>query len=63
MSLILSGCSTTRLPEPVEAVQVCELVCPADLGELQDDSFGATSRKLLEVIGVYRECRQCAVSK
>jgi hypothetical protein len=27
------------------------------LGPLRDDSFGATTEKLIEVIGIYRECR------
>jgi len=27
------------------------------LTPLADDSFGATTRKLIEVAGIYRECR------
>jgi hypothetical protein len=35
--------------------------CPEVLPPLSDDSFGATVNKLIEVIGVYRECRAAAL--
>lgn len=36
-------------------------MCP-ELTPLTDDSFGATTLKLLEVIGIYRECRAAALA-
>jgi hypothetical protein len=34
-----------------------ESSCPASLGSLNDDTFGATAEKLVEVSGIYYECR------
>jgi hypothetical protein len=34
--------------------------CPEKLTELSDDTFGATVSKLVEVAGIYYECRTAA---
>lgn len=36
--------------------------CP-ELTKLTDDSFAATTTKLVEVAGIYHECRQAALGK
>lgn len=36
--------------------------CP-ELTPLADDTFGATSRKLVEVAGIYHECREAALGQ
>jgi hypothetical protein len=35
--------------------------CP-ELTPLADDSFGGTTRKLLEVVGLYWQCRAAALA-
>lgn len=36
-------------------------LCP-ELTPLSDDSFGATTTKLVEVAGIYRTCREAALA-
>lgn len=53
----LQGCgtlSTRPLPADPSPLQIA--ACPR-LTPLDDDSFGATTRKLIEVATIYRECR------
>jgi hypothetical protein len=58
---ILSGCnSLTRRSEPKPNPLVA-LSCP-HLTPLTDDSFGATTLKLIEVAGQYYRCREAALS-
>ena len=59
--LVLWGCSTK--PLQVQNNSLCRVSCPRDLGELRNDTFGATSEKLLEVIGVYRQCRKACIQE
>lgn len=54
----LLGCaspSTRPLPDPLVVAS-----CP-DLTPLEDDTFGATTRKLVEVAGLYHQCRAAAL--
>jgi hypothetical protein len=48
---------------PLQAPKADPLVvanCPP-LAPLQDDSFGATTAKLVEVAGIYHKCRAAAL--
>lgn len=55
--MMLSACSTPPSVETrYEPSPLCLASCPEDLGELQDNTFGATAEKLLRLIGVYRKC-------
>lgn len=57
-AILLTGCpaSIPRSPEPDPLVVAS---CPK-LTPLADDSFGATVNKLVEVAGIYYECRRAA---
>lgn len=37
--------------------------CPESLGELLNDSFGATTEKLADVAKTYYRCRQAALAE
>lgn len=62
--LTLTGCatSTPRSPEPPSPSPLVVASCP-ELAPLTDPSFGATTLKLIEVAGQYRECRAAALAK
>lgn len=55
--LTLQACSTTSTPP--SANPLIEASCPP-LTPLDDPSFGATTRKLVEVAGIYYRCRAAA---
>jgi len=61
-SMILQGCSslTTRSTPPTVSPLV-RANCP-ELVPLTDDSFGATTLKLIEVAGQYYRCRAAALA-
>lgn len=61
-AMVLTSCSTsmTRSPELVSAPLVTAS-CPV-LTPLAGDSFGDTTRKLLEVVEQYYACREAALS-
>ncbi len=53
LCLLLAGCQTNLVAD-----RLIVSSCP-ELTVLTDDTFGATTLKLIEVAGRYRECR-CA---
>jgi hypothetical protein len=58
----LTGCNWSIRPSP--GAQPNPLIvanCP-ELTPLTDDSFGATTLKLIEVSGIYYRCREAALS-
>lgn len=57
LCLLLAGCSPTMRTDPLLAAS-----CPPPT-PLSDPSFGATTLKLIEVAGQYRECRCAALPK
>ena len=59
----LSSCSASmpRSPAPVGPSPLVVASCPR-LAPLTDDSFGATTRKLLEVVEQYYQCRAAALA-
>lgn len=60
--LMLCGCSTSpSLAKQVAPDATVVMACP-ELSPLQDDSFAATTLKLTEVGGIYRECRKAALA-
>lgn len=59
--ILLAGCGASTMP--LQAPKADPLVvanCPP-LAPLQDDSFGATTAKLVEVAGIYHKCRAAAL--
>lgn len=50
-----------RSPERPPAAHLVVASCP-ELAPLADESFGATTRKLLEVAEAYWKCRAAAVA-
>lgn len=56
--LLLTGCSTAPLQTPPSPLVVVS--CPP-LTPLSDDSFGATTMKLVEVAQQYNKCRKAAL--
>ncbi len=61
-AFMIQGCGP-RLTKPSPGKYLLELACPENLGPLRDDSFGATTVKLHEVIGQYRICRAAALTE
>ena len=62
-SSLLTACATSTTPFGTSSLQPSPLVvsnCP-DLTPLDDDSFGATKIKLVEVAGIYYKCRAAAL--
>lgn len=60
-SILLTSCSASTLPSRVNRQSpLVEASCPP-LAPLTDSSFGATTLKLIEVAGQYRECREAAL--
>ena len=56
----LSGCSSLTPRLPPAPNPLLTVSCP-DLTPLADDSFGATTLKLIEVAGIYYRCRAAAL--
>ena len=50
-----------RSPQAAPAAPLVQAACP-ELTPLADDSFGATTRKLLEVVERYWQCRAAALA-
>lgn len=50
-----------RSPARPPAAHLVAASCP-ELAPLADDSFGATTRKLLEVVEIYWKCRLAALA-
>lgn len=59
--MLCAGCSTTHLPTDDRRSSLIELACPAQLPQLADDTFGATTEALLASAAVYFECRAAAL--
>lgn len=59
MFALLQGCALTPKPTP-ELSPLVVSNCPP-LTPLADDSFGATTNKLIEVVGTYYRCREAAL--
>ena len=59
-SIPLMACNPLMPPLPAEPSPLVIASCPS-LTPLADDSFGATSLKLIEVAGQYRKCRAAAL--
>lgn len=62
-AILLSSCSAS-MPRstPPPAAPLVLASCP-ELTPMADDSFGATTRKLLEVAETYWKCRAAALSQ
>ena len=58
--LMLSGCASIR-PSPASGPSPLVLASCPELTPLADSTFGATTEKLLQVAGQYRECREAAL--
>jgi hypothetical protein len=56
----LASCSASMPPLPTSPSPLVVANCPS-LSPLTDDSFGATTRKLLEVVETYYRCRAAAL--
>jgi hypothetical protein len=56
-ALSISGCGIFG-KKATDSNPLCVSECPDNLGELKDDSFGSTTSKLSEVIGIYRACKK-----
>lgn len=64
-STMLTACGASMQLSPAEPPGPKPLVvasCP-ELVPLNDPGFGATTLKLIEVAGVYRECRAAALGQ
>ena len=59
--LTVSACSTTRSSTKPGPTPLVVSSCP-ELTPLADDSFGTIARKLVEVAGIYHECREAALA-
>lgn len=63
VSMMLMSCGSStpffQAPELPDKTLV-KVSCPEDLGELLDGGFGTTTKKLEEVIFIYRNCRAAA---
>lgn len=57
--ILMSACSTSMPPSQVGPSLLVVASCPP-LTPLSDDSFGATTLKLVEVSGIYYQCRAAA---
>lgn len=61
VATILTGCATSTPRSPDKINPLVKANCPK-LTPLVDDSFGATTLKLVEVAGIYYRCREAALS-
>lgn len=50
-------------PSPTGPSPLVIASCPETLGELQNDSFGATTEKLADVAHTYYRCREAALAE
>jgi len=57
------GCSASMPPSQASSPSPLVVVSCPPLTPLADPSFGATTLKLIEVAGQYRECRAAALGK
>jgi hypothetical protein len=57
---MLAGCKPLIRPSPHR--DLIQVACP-QLTPLTDDSFGATTLKLVEVAGLYYRCRAAALAE
>ena len=55
-----AGCSSLTKRSHPEPNPLLKASCP-DLTPMTDDSFGATTLKLIEVSGIYYRCRSAAL--
>lgn len=60
-SLFLVGCASLTKPSVPVVSPLLTANCP-ELVPLSDDSFGATTLKLIEVAGQYYKCRAAALA-
>jgi hypothetical protein len=58
VSMTLTACATSMPPSNDLAVVSCPVLTPP-----YDNSFEATTLKLVEVVGIYRKCRAAALNK
>jgi hypothetical protein len=61
VSMSLMSCST--LTGPCKTSPLVLQNCPKELPPLTDNTFGATTMKLIEVSGIYHKCREAAVNE
>lgn len=61
LTLSVQGCATSTKPSPAAGPNPLVVASCPELTPLADDTFGATTRKLVEVAGIYRECREAAL--
>lgn len=59
-STALTGCAISTKHSPAGPDPLVVALCP-ELTPLTDDTFGGTTMKLLEVAGIYHECRTAAL--
>lgn len=60
--LSIVGCETLPPPSPAKRNPLVVANCPK-LAPLSDDSFGATTAKLVDVSQQYNECRAAALAE
>lgn len=58
--ILMLGCAQSMKPSCPPAQILAQ--CPATLGPLADNTFGATADKLVEVTGRYYRCRAAALA-
>jgi hypothetical protein len=61
VAILLTGCASSIKPSPTPKNPLLVASCPP-LTPLTDDSFGATTLKLVEVAGLYHRCREAALA-
>lgn len=58
IAFMLQGCETlSTRPSPVVGPTPLQIAACPPLTPLDGDTFGETTRKLIEVASIYRECR------
>ena len=60
-AIALTGCAGSMPPSPGGPTALAVASCPP-LTPLAEDSFGATTVKLIEVAGIYHRCRAAALA-
>ena len=55
--IALTACDHLMMRSATEPSPLVIASCPETLGQLRDDSFGATAEKLGQVAGIYYRCR------
>lgn len=56
-AIVLTACSPLTPRSKTEPSPLVIANCPETLGQLRDDSFGATAEKLGQVASTYYRCR------